>query len=67
MFSTQTLGFDESLGTYWEDVDFSCRARRAGFRLQVQENWRVQHKIRKTCGNDPHYTLLAFIKEIVSV
>lgn len=48
--------FDETLGTYWEDVDFSIRAWQKGFQLKVDLQTQVVHSIGKTCHKNPHYT-----------
>jgi GT2 family glycosyltransferase len=53
-------GFDESLHTYWEDVDFSVRATIAGHHLGICEKTHVRHKIGKTCHKDPFYTRVLF-------
>ena len=53
-------GFDESLGTYWEDVDFSFCARRAGFPLAADIRTKVLHAVGKTCHKDAHYTTYLF-------
>ncbi|MDB4950376.1 MAG: glycosyltransferase [Gemmatimonadetes bacterium] len=37
-------GFDPRYHTYWEDVDFSVRLRRAGFRALYEPRARVLHK-----------------------
>lgn len=36
-------GFDDAYVTYWEDVDWCVRARRAGFRILVEPRARVVH------------------------
>jgi GT2 family glycosyltransferase len=51
-----TGDFDEGLGTYWEDVDFSVRAWRKGVPLIVDLQTQVLHSIGKTCHKNPHYT-----------
>jgi|SRR6185312_7505071 len=51
-----TGGFDERLGTYWEDVDFSVRAWQKDFPLKVDLQTQVLHGIGKTCHKNPHYT-----------
>lgn len=53
-----TRGFDESLGTYWEDVDLSLRLRPD--QMAVDTRLTVLHKIGKTCHHDPHYTTYLF-------
>jgi GT2 family glycosyltransferase len=57
---SQTQGFDETLGTYWEDVDLSCRTLKASFELRLEENWQVIHKIGKTCHGHAEYTLFYY-------
>lgn len=49
-------GFDESLHTYWEDVDFSCRAQKMGISLLVDQNFSLTHKVGKTCHSNSFYT-----------
>lgn len=49
-------GFDESLGTYWEDVDFSMRVRLLGFPVLADLNTKVLHAVGKTCHKDPYYS-----------
>jgi GT2 family glycosyltransferase len=53
-------GFDPSLGSYWEDVDLSLRARRRGVRLGTIPELAVKHGIGKTCHSDPLYTVYYF-------
>lgn len=45
--------WDASYFMYYEDVDFSIRARRAGFRLLVIPDAVVFHKVGGTPGNNP--------------
>ncbi len=52
--------FDEALGTYWEDVDFSQRVQQNGHPLQVDPEWRIEHGRGKTCHKHRHYTLYLF-------
>jgi GT2 family glycosyltransferase len=52
--------FDESLGTYWEDVDFSQRALNLKFDLRVDPRWLVTHGRGKTCHKHRHYTLYLY-------
>ncbi len=52
----QLNGFDESLGTYWEDIDLSIRAYKGGINLGDIKTFQVRHKIGKTCHKDSHYT-----------
>ena len=54
-------GFDESLHTYWEDVDISLRAHlTTNLRLGFSELFQVKHKIGKTCHKHRFYTLYLF-------
>ncbi len=53
-------GFDTTLGTYWEDVDFSMRVQKAGFKLGHFPEVEVVHKIGKTCHKDAYYTTYLF-------
>jgi GT2 family glycosyltransferase len=55
-----TGDFDERLGTYWEDVDFSLRAWQLGFPLKVDTETKIIHGIGKTCHKDPFYTTYLF-------
>lgn len=52
--------FDESLFTYWEDVDFSQRALEKGYPLMADSSWQAKHGIGKTCHKDPLYTIFYF-------
>ncbi len=56
----QLNGFDESFHTYWEDVDFSHRARQNGHDLFYSEQTVIKHKIGKTCHKDDFYTFYLF-------
>lgn len=42
--------FDEKYFLYWEDIDFSVRVRRAGFKIIYQPNARVWHKVSSSSG-----------------
>lgn len=55
-------GFDETLHTYWEDVDLSVRAQHAGLQLGIHTQTQIIHKIGKTCHKDPFYTNHLFQK-----
>lgn len=56
-----TIGkFDESLHTYWEDVDFSLRAHDSNLRVGSFDRFQVKHKIGKTCHKHRFYTLYLF-------
>ncbi len=61
-------GMDETLHTYWEDVDFSQRVRLTGFPMDSILNFELIHKVGKTCHKDPFYTnhLFKRNREIVS-
>jgi len=60
--------FDESLHTYWEDVDFSMRCQKHKKILNIFPQWQLIHKVGKTCHKDPFYTNYLFNrnKKIVS-
>jgi hypothetical protein len=59
--SFRSLGnFDESFGTYWEDVDFSLRAQVLKIPLSTHEGTQIQHGIGKTCHKDSWYTLYLY-------
>lgn len=53
-------GFDESLHTYWEDVDLSSRALKQGFHIGIQPKTQLIHKVGKTCHKNPFYTKTLF-------
>lgn len=55
-------GFDESLHTYWEDVDLSARARQQSLTLGIHPTTQLLHKVGKTCHKDPFYTNVLFKK-----
>ncbi|MEW6055465.1 MAG: glycosyltransferase [Bdellovibrionota bacterium] len=57
---TQVGGFDESLGTYWEDVDWSQRVRRENFLIASDLEWKVNHGIGKTCRKQKFYTIYLY-------
>jgi GT2 family glycosyltransferase len=52
----QTGELDESLHTYWEDVDYSQRVRLGGLKMDLNLNFELIHKVGKTCHKDPFYT-----------
>ena len=53
----KTVGpIDESFHTYWEDVDFSFRARKAQIKLEIDDQTICKHKIGKTCHKNRFYT-----------
>lgn len=53
-------GFDETLHTYWEDVELSLRAHKLGLKLGSCDWFKIKHKIGKTCHKDRFYTLFLF-------
>ncbi len=53
-------GFDETLGTYWEDVDLSLRAKKLGIFLGAHAQTKVLHGIGKTCHSNSFYTTYLF-------
>jgi len=53
-------GFDESLHTYWEDVDFSRRMRLQSYKPTVLWDFQFLHKVGKTCHKKPFYTNYLF-------
>lgn len=50
------LGFDESLHTYWEDVELSLRFSEMGHSLQFTTEFELVHAVGKTCQKDNYYT-----------
>lgn len=63
----QVGGMDESLNTYWEDVDFSVRVFKAGFKLDVNEDFSLVHKVGKTCHDNPFYTTYLFKRNQIKI
>lgn len=61
-------GFDETLHTYWEDVDLSVRIQQLRLHIGIEPKTEVLHKVGKTCHKDPFYTRHLFQrnKKIVS-
>lgn len=55
-------GFDESFGTYWEDVDLSYRATLMGINLGLDPSTQLRHGGSKTTGKLKDYTLFYFQK-----
>jgi GT2 family glycosyltransferase len=49
-------GFDESLHTYWEDVDLSVRAQKLAITVGTWPSTILKHGVGKTCHKDPFYT-----------
>lgn len=60
--STYSLlgGFDESLHTYWEDVDLSARAHKLDVHVGITPETKILHQVGKTCHKDPYYTQILF-------
>lgn len=52
----QLGGLDETLETYWEDVEYSLRLQQAGLGIGLEEQVEINHKVGKTCHRDPYYT-----------
>jgi GT2 family glycosyltransferase len=52
--------FDESLHTYWEDVDYSLRATKLNVPMGLCENTKIIHAVGKTCHKKPMYTQYLF-------
>ncbi len=55
-----TGGFWEDLGTYWEDVEWSQRLKTAMRPLVLNSEFKLFHKIGKTCHKDSFYTTYLF-------
>lgn len=51
---------DESLHTYWEDVDFGARATKLGIHFGYLPEIEIIHQGRKTTGKDSFYTNYLF-------
>lgn len=52
--------FDESLHTYWEDVDFSMRCHQNKIPVGLVSDWKIIHKVGRTCHKDEFYTKKLF-------
>ncbi len=52
--------FDETLHTYWEDVDYSVRINLKKLKLGVVQDWKLIHKVGKTCHKNKFYTSFLF-------
>lgn len=63
----ETGGFDETLGTYWEDVDLSLRLKATRFKMSALPNWQVLHSVGKTCHKDSYYTIFLFNRNRIRV
>ena len=53
-------GMDESYNTYWEDVDFSFRAHKAGIKILRCYEALITHGVGKTCHKKPLYSTYYF-------
>ena len=53
----QLGGFDEGYRLYFEDVDFSCRARLSDMTLGVVTNCRIVHEARRASQRSPRHFL----------
>jgi GT2 family glycosyltransferase len=53
-------GMNEKYHTYWEDVDFSFRARKNKILLAKSKNAVILHGVGKTCHKKPKYTTYYF-------
>jgi GT2 family glycosyltransferase len=51
---------DESLHTYWEDVDFGARASKAGIQFGLLKDIEIIHYGRKTTRKNPYYSNYLF-------
>lgn len=51
--------FDEEFGMYFEDVDLSLRARRAGYALYLLPTATVRHAVSATTGKEPSDFLIS--------
>ncbi len=57
---TALNGFDETLHTYWEDVDFSVRLQQKGLHIGLWPQTELTHKVGKTCHKHAFYTKILF-------
>ncbi|MBK7963808.1 MAG: glycosyltransferase [Bdellovibrionales bacterium] len=57
---SETNGFDETLHTYWEDVDLSVRVQKAGFQVKHDPKLSLIHFVGKTCHKKSFYTTYLF-------
>ncbi len=64
----QILGvMDESLHTYWEDVDYGARAAKQGVLMGFLPTVQLIHQGRKTTGKNSYYTNFLFQRNRVIV
>lgn len=54
--------FDTSLGTYWEDVDYSQRVALKDLPLLICEKTQLVHSVGKTCHKHKFYTSYLFVR-----
>ncbi len=59
-FWKQNGDFDESLHSYWEDVDYSMRAHKKGLLLKQSPDIEIAHKVGKTTQGNSFYTTFLF-------
>lgn len=52
--------FNEALGTYWEDVDYSMRVQKLKLPIGRSPQVRLKHGVGKTCHKDSYYTNYLF-------
>ncbi|HPO49931.1 MAG TPA: glycosyltransferase family 2 protein [Spirochaetota bacterium] len=52
----KTGGMNEKYHTYWEDADFSYRARKLGFKSVRTYEAKIDHAVGKTCHKKSLYT-----------
>lgn len=52
--------FDESLNTYWEDVEYSLRVSEKGLPIQFTTEVELINSVGKTCHKDTYYTSYLF-------
>jgi GT2 family glycosyltransferase len=66
---TSVGGMDESLHTYWEDVDFSMKVSRLGYPLLFRNDFQLLHKVGKTNHKNRFYTNYLFHrnKDLISL
>lgn len=60
-------GMDESLHTYWEDVDYGARATKQNIFMGFLPNLQLIHQGRKTTGKNPLYTGFLFRRNRILV
>lgn len=60
-------GFDEKLGTYWEDVDFSLRCHKLKIPLRQTKDFVFRHGVGKTCHKHSYYTNYLFQRNRIRI